>query len=126
MEKHQEAMLKSLVAIAWADGHFADEENEIVEAMIGIFEIDAEGAELMRAYARTPRTIDDVPVAEIAPGDRDLLLRHAVILSYIDGEQDDEERAVIAAVVKKLGIPESAAAPIILDADVEARALLGL
>lgn len=126
MEKHQEAMLKSLVAIAWADGHFADEETEIVEAMISLFRIDAEGAALMRDYARTPRTVDDVPVADIPVADRAVLLRHAVIISYIDGEQDDEERAVISAVVKRLAIPESEAARWILDADVEARALLGL
>ncbi len=126
MEKHHEAMLKALVAVAWADGHFADEETEIVEAMISVFRIDPEGAELVRAYARTPRTIDDVPVADLSPQDRELLVRHAVILSYIDGEQDDAERAVIAEVVKKLEIPEDEAAKLILDADVEARALLAV
>lgn len=126
MEKYQEAMLKALVAVAWADGHFADEETEIVEAMISLFRVDAEGSELMRSFARVPRTIDDVPVAELSPADRKLLVRHAVILSYIDGEQDDDEREVIAEVVKKLDIPENEAARLILDADVEARNLLGL
>ncbi|MBC7171607.1 MAG: TerB family tellurite resistance protein [Polyangiaceae bacterium] len=119
-------MLKSLVSVAWADGHFADEESEILEAMISLFRVDAEGAELMRAFARTPRTVDDVPFADLGPDDRALLVRHAVILSYIDGEQDDEEREVIAEIVKRLEIPESEAATLILAADTEARELLGL
>lgn len=124
MEKQQEAMLKSLVAIGWADGHFADEEGEILEAMVAVFKVDAAGAAFMREYARIPRTLDDVPVAELSPDDRELLVRYAVILSYIDGEQDDDEREVIRGVVQKLGIPTDEAARLILAADDEARLLI--
>ncbi len=126
MERHEEAMLKSLVAIAWADGHFAEEEAEVLEAMLSLFEIEPRGAELMREYAKTPRTLDDVPVAELTVPERALLLRHAVILSHIDGGQDAEERATLAAVVKKLEIPEKQAEEIIAEAEAEASELLGL
>ena len=33
MEDYQEAMVKSLVAVAWADGRVADEEKEVIEAL---------------------------------------------------------------------------------------------
>jgi len=119
-------MLKSLVAIAWADGHLAEEEAEVLEAMLSTFQIGEEGASLMREYAKTPRSLDDVPVAELAIPERELLLRHAVILSHIDGGQDAEERAVIDAVVRKLEIPEAEARELIEEAEAEARDLLGL
>jgi len=126
VEKHEEAMLKSLVAIAWADGHFAEEEAEVLEAMLSTFHIDAEGAALVRTYAKTPRTLDDVPVAELSIPERAQLLRHAVILSHIDGGQDDAERRVLRAVVKKLEIPEQEATRLIAEAEDEARELLDL
>jgi len=126
LDKHEEAMLKSLVAIAWADGHFVDEEAEVLEAMLSTFQIGEEGAAYMREYAKTPRSLEDVPVAELAIPERGVLLRHAVILSHIDGGQDDEERAVIHAVVKKLEIPEEEARELIEEAEAEARELLDL
>lgn len=39
MEDHQEAMVKSLVAVAWADGRMDDEEAEVIEALLSAFEI---------------------------------------------------------------------------------------
>jgi uncharacterized membrane protein YebE (DUF533 family) len=126
VDKHEEAMLKSLVAIAWADGHFVDEEAEILEAMLSTFDIDAEGAAIMREYAKTPRTLDDVPVAELTLPERALLLRHGVILSHIDGGQDGDERAVLDALVKKLEIPDAEATELIAAAEAEARELLDL
>src|SRR5262245_12554395 len=62
VQHHQDAMLRSLVAIAWADGHFADEEAEIIEALISTFELGEEDAAKVREYAKTPRSLDDVPV----------------------------------------------------------------
>jgi tellurite resistance protein len=124
VKPNEEAMLKALVAIAWADGRFADEESEIVEAMIDTLRVDAEGAELIRAYSKTPRTLDDVPVAELDAGDRQKLFRHAVILSHIDGRQDDSERSLILEVAARLAISDDDTARLIADAEAEASALL--
>jgi tellurite resistance protein len=126
MEKPQEAVLKSLVAIAWADGQLDDEELEVLEAMLSIFKIGGEDAMRLREYARSPRSLEDVPVAELSRSDREQLLRHAVILSHIDGGQDAAERSVLAAVVKKLEIPEGEASELIAAAEDEARMLLDL
>jgi tellurite resistance protein len=124
MEKPHEAVLKSLVAIAWADGQLDEEESEVLEAMLSILKVGAEDAALLREYAKSPRSLDDVPVAQLSSTERAQLLRHAVILSHIDGRQDDAEQRVLHAVVQKLEIPETEAAELIALAEDEARELL--
>ena len=119
-------MLRSLVAIAWADGHFADEEAEIIEALISTFELGEEDAGKVREYAKTPRTLDDVPVAELSSDDRKLLLQHAVILSYIDGGQSEVELDVIDDLVDRLSIPEKEADELIASANQRAKRLMDL
>lgn len=126
MKDHQDAMLRSLVAIAWADGHFAAEEGEIIEALISTFELGEEDAAKVRKYAKTPRTLDDVPVTELSPDDRRLLLQHAVILSYIDGGQSEVELDVIDELVDRLNIPEKEADDLIAAANQRAKRLMDL
>lgn len=126
MEAHMDAIVKSLVAMAWADGHIKDEEERVLEALIAAFELDEPDAEAVRAYASAPRTLDDVPLTELSADDRRLLLQHAVIISYVDGEQSEQERAVLDALVGRLHIPASEADPIIAAADRRAKRLLTL
>ncbi|GAB4203258.1 MAG: hypothetical protein OHK0013_17200 [Sandaracinaceae bacterium] len=126
MQDYQEAMLKSLVAVAWADGRVDAEEHEVIEALISAFEVGGEDADHIREYAKTPRHIDDVPVSDLSASDRRVLLQHAVILTYIDGKQSDKEREVLGALVKKLRVPEDEAKQILADADARAKRLLSL
>lgn len=126
MTPNEEAMLKALVAIAWADGSFADEENEILGAMLDTLGVKGEDADTIRLYAKTPRTLDDVPVAELDADDRAMLFRHAVILSHIDGTEDESERAALASIAEKLGIAEADAAALVAQAQAEAKDLLDL
>lgn len=126
MKDYQDAMLKSLVAVAWADGHFAEEEGEVIEALVSTFELGEADAAKVREYAKTKRTLDDVPVAELSGEDRRLLLQHAVILSYIDGAQGGAELDVIDALVDKLGIPEKEADELVAAANTRAKRLVDL
>lgn len=126
MEDHQEAMVKSLVAVAWADGRMDDEESEVIEALLSAFELSGEDAAMVREYAREPRTIDDVPLTELSAHDRRLLLQHAVLLTYIDGEQSDKEREILRSLVQKLHLPEEEAAELVLGAEQRAQRLLEL
>jgi uncharacterized membrane protein YebE (DUF533 family) len=126
VEAQHEAMLKSLVAIAWADGHFGDDEAEIIEALISTFKIDRDGADLVRAFAKTPRTLEDVPVADLSVEDRRTLLTHAVILTHIDGGQDEAERSMLVALVPMLGIDDAEAKTLIADGEKQAKLLLDL
>jgi len=126
VKDYQDAMLKSLVAVAWADGHFADEEAEVIEALVSTFELGEADAARVREYAKTKRTLDDVPVTELSGEDRRLLLQHAVILSYIDGGQSGAELDVIDELVDKLGIPEKEADELVAAANTRAKRLLDL
>ncbi len=126
MKDYQDAMLKSLVAIAWADGHLADEEGEVIEALVSTFELGDIDAATVREYAKTPRTLDDVPLTELSAEDRRLLLQHAVVLSYIDGGQSETEFDVIDQLVDRLKIPENEADALIAAAHTRAKRLLDL
>lgn len=126
MEAHQEAMVKSLIAVAWADGRVDGEETEVIEALLSSFEIEGEEAEGLRTYAREPRSIDDVPLTDLSANDRRMLLQHAVILTYVDGEQSDKEREVLDALVTKLKVPPEEAKELLQAAEARAKRLLEL
>lgn len=126
MEDYQEAMLKSLVAVAWADGRVEAEEHEVIEALLSAFEVSGEHADAIREYAKTPRAIADVPITDLSAADRRALLQHAVILTYIDGHQSDEEKKVLADLVKQVRVPEDEAAQILAAAEDRAKRLISL
>ncbi len=124
MHDQDKAMLKSLVAVAWADGRFADEEREMLDALLNGFDANEAEATEMRKFAETPRLLTDIPLTDLSSDDRRLLLNHAVVLTYIDGEQSDAERAMIDTLVKQLGIWADEADEIITSASKRAQRLL--
>jgi tellurite resistance protein len=126
MEDYQEAMIKSLVAVAWADGRVEAEETEVIEALLSAFDVSGADADKLREYAKTPRAIADVPVSELSAADRRALLQHAVILTYIDGHQSDEEKKVLAELVKQVRVPEDEATQILAAAEERAKRLISL
>lgn len=126
MQDYQEAMLKSLVAVAWADGRVDAEEHEVIEALISAFEVGSEAAEGIREFAKAPKTLDDVPLTDLSASDRRVLLQHAVILTYIDGTQSEKEKEVLSTLVTKLRVPADEASQILADADARAKRLLSL
>lgn len=126
MQEYQEAMLKSLVAVAWADGRMEGEEHEVIEALISAFEVQGEDAETIREFAKTPRTLADVPLTDLGADDRRVLLQHALILTYIDGHQSDEEKKIIDELVTTLRLPADEAKEILEVAEVRAKRLLEL
>ena len=63
-------MVKGLVSVAWADGHVADEEAEVIEALRQVFGATPSERREVTLYAKAPRTIDDVPVNELSYDDR--------------------------------------------------------
>lgn len=117
-------MLKSLVAVAWADGRFADEEREMLDALLNGFDATEKEANDIREYAKTPRSIDDIPLGELSEDDKKLLLNHAVVLTFIDGHQSDDEKELIGKLTKKLGIWADDAEEIVTSATKRAERLL--
>lgn len=126
MEDYQEAMLKSLVAVAWADGRVEAEEHEVIEALLSAFEVSGTDADAIRDYAKSPRSIDDIPISDLSAADRRALIQHAVILTYIDGHQSDDEKKVLDALVKKVRVPEDEARQILQQAEDRAKRLISL
>ena len=126
MHEQDKAILKSLVAVAWADGKFASEEKEMLEALISAFDANEREANELREFAKTKRTLDDVPLKELSPDDRRTLLNHAVVLTFIDGTQADEEKALIDTLAGRLEIASPEAGRIIEAAESRARRLLAV
>lgn len=109
MQPHEEAILKSLVAVAWADGRVEGDESEVIDALLEAFGVDGEPADQLRAYAKEERSIDDIPLTELSATDRRMLLQHAVIVTWVDGEQHDREIEVLDKLVARLKLPEDEA-----------------
>ena len=110
MHEQNKAILQALVPVAWADGAYAKEEQDVIEALLAAFEATPEEAEELRTYASTPKGVDDIPITELSFDDRRILLQHAVFLSHADGEPKESERTLIDAMVEKLRIPAHEAA----------------
>lgn len=126
MHEQDKAMLKSLVTVAWADGKFEANEKEMLEALIAAFGASDKDADEIRAYAETPRSIDDVPITELSADDRRTLLNHAVVLTFIDGEQHELEKQLIGTLAERLRIGEGESSQIIAAAEARAKRLLEL
>lgn len=126
MDAHVEAMVKSLVAVAWADGRVDAEERDVLDALVSAFQLSADDAKKVREYAKERRSMDDLQLTQLSEADRRQVLQHAVILTYVDGDQSDTERSVIQQLLAKLNIPEEEAEEIIKSAAKRAQRLVAL
>ena len=126
MHEEDKAILKSLVSVAWADGRVTSEETEIIEAILQAFEANPEDAAEMRAYAKTHRTLADIPLTDLSADDRRLLVQHAVLLTFIDGAQSPEEKTLLAQLCEKLRIPPAEATSLLFAAENRAKRFLDL
>jgi uncharacterized tellurite resistance protein B-like protein len=126
MHEQNMAIVKSLVSVAWADGVFADEEREMVEALIAAFEATDDEAKEIREYATVKRTLDDLPVSDLSADDRRVLVQHAVLLTYVDGVQAPSEKTFVEAMCQKLRIPEDEGKALVEGAEARAKRFLSL
>jgi uncharacterized membrane protein YebE (DUF533 family) len=102
MHEQNVAILKGLVAVAWADGDFADTEQQALEGLLAAFGAsDAEAGD-MKEYAKTPRKLEDIPLKSLSSDDRRMLFSHAVLLTWVDGTQHEKEVEFLEALAKHL------------------------
>jgi len=125
MHEQDLAIVKGLVSVAWADGRVTGEESDVIRALLEAFRATPSERREIELYAKSPRTIDDVPVTELSYDDRRVLLQHAVLVTHADGEQGEEEQRMLAVLCEKLRIPDVEAKGIIAAAARRARELLG-
>ena len=121
MHEQNMAILKGLVSVAWADGKVAQEELEVIEALLDAFE-----ATEVRTYAKEHKSLDDIPITDLSFDDRRVLLQHAVLLTYIDGEQHETEKKLLEELCERLRIPTLEAKGIIDAASDRAKSFLNL
>jgi uncharacterized tellurite resistance protein B-like protein len=106
-------VLKSLVAVMWADGKVEGSESSVLEGLIaGFGASDQEEAEVL-GWAKTPRSLDDVPLSELTQEDRELLLGNAALITLADGEQSASEKEILQRLVQLLGFSDAKAQEII-------------
>ena len=104
MTSSEKNIVRSLVAVAWADGKLESGESSVIEGLLSGFDAsDAEEAEILE-YAKTRRTLEnDIPLADLSQGDRELLLSNAALLTHADGAQSAKEKAVLKKLANVLG-----------------------
>jgi len=124
MTPGEKNIVRSLVAVAWADGRLESGEASVIEGLLTGFDAsEAEERELLE-YARTRRTLEaDVPVAALSRDERELLLANAALLTHADGEQSQAETEVLARLIEILGFSDAEAHAILAEADDGALAL---
>jgi len=70
--------------------------------------------------------MDDIPLTDLSATDRRVLLQHAVLLAFSDGEPTEGERAFINALSEKLHLPPDEAKELISAAEARTRRLFAL
>jgi tellurite resistance protein len=126
MHEQDKAILQSLVSVAWADGKFEDREREMLEALIETFGASDDEAKEIRDYASESKSLEDIPLNELSFDDRRLLMNHAVVLSWVDGEQADSEKDFLTKLCGKLNIPDKESKELMQVANSRAQNLLEL
>ncbi|MBI2390289.1 MAG: TerB family tellurite resistance protein [Deltaproteobacteria bacterium] len=106
MHEQNAAILKGLVAVAWADGEFADAEAQALDGLLAAFGATETEANDLRTYAKTPRKIDDIPLKDLSADDRRILFSHAVLLTWVDGSQHEKEREFLDELAKHLRLSD--------------------
>jgi uncharacterized tellurite resistance protein B-like protein len=121
MHEQDVAIVKGLISVAWADGRVSDAEQEVIEALLEAYSACPSEAREIRKFAETPKAIEDVPLTDLSHDDRRVLLQHAVLLTFIDGEQHEKEKEIIDDLCERLHIPGVEARGIIEAAERRAR-----
>ena len=105
MTPSEKNIVKSLIAVAWADGSVKQPEQGLIDGLLWSFDASSEDESELREYARKKRTLDDdLPLAALDAEQRELLLAHAALLTHADGKQTKAEGKLLASLIEKLGI----------------------
>lgn len=120
------AILKGLVCVAWADGKVAAEEMDVIEGLLEAFAASPSEILEVRTFAKTPRTIEDIPLTDLSGSDRRMLLHHAVLVSFADGEQTEPELQLLRALAERLHVPGTEAQHILDSGAAHAKSMLHL
>ena len=114
MTPSEKNIVKSLVAVAWADGTVKEPEAGMIDSLLWAFGASDEDEAEVKEFAKKKRTIkEDVPLDELDAKDRELLLAHAALLTHADGKQTKAEEKLLKDLADHLGITGAALKPIV-------------
>jgi len=103
MTPSEKNIVKSLVAVAWADGKVEQPESHVIEGLLAGFDASEEEEKEILEYAKEKRTLEkDIPFSALGTEERELLLANAALLTHADGEQSDSEKALLDKLVELL------------------------
>lgn len=124
MTPSEKNIVRSLVAVAWADGTVKEPEAGMIDSLLWAFGAsEADEAEL-KEFAKKKRTIkEDVPLDALANGDRELLFAHAALLTHADGKQTKAEEKLLKDLADHLGLDGAARERIAAEARTRAEKL---
>jgi len=109
MHDQDMAIIKALVPVAWADGVFAQREKEMIDALLDAYSATDKEKEMVHEYAEKKRSLEDIDLQELSADDRRVLLQHAILLSFADGEQSTDEVDFLKGLATRLRIPDTEA-----------------
>jgi tellurite resistance protein len=102
-------VVKSLVVVAWADGTVAAPERNVIEGLLCAFDATPDEERELLDFAAQRRTLlEDLPLGDLSPEDRELLLANAALLTHADGVQSASEKRLLAKLVDLLELGEHA------------------
>jgi uncharacterized membrane protein YebE (DUF533 family) len=114
MTPSEKNIVKSLVAVAWADGTVKEPEAGMIDSLLWAFGASDEDESEVKEFAKKKRTIkEDVPLDTLDAKDRELLLSHAALLTHADGKQTKAEEKLLKDLADHLGISGAALKPIV-------------
>jgi uncharacterized membrane protein YebE (DUF533 family) len=117
MTPSEKNIVKSLIAVAWADGKVAEDEFGVIEGMLSGFDASEQEEQELLDYARTPRTLqDDIPLQDLSRDDRELLFTNAALVTVIDGERHTIERDTLSELARLLEFSKDEALALLSEA----------
>jgi len=103
----EKTILKSLVAVAWADGALAEPESGMIDSLLWAFGASEDEEREIREFAKKKRTVKgDVVAKALDPASREILLAHAALLTHADGKQTPAEAKLLKNLAEHLEFSE--------------------
>ena len=120
----EKTIVKSLVAVAWADGSLAEPESGMIDSLLWAFGASDEDESEIREFAKKKRTIKgDIVAKALDQAGRELLFSHAALLTHADGKQTPAEAKLLKSLAEHLEFSDADAASVIATAKERAKKL---
>lgn len=116
MTPEEKNIVRSLIAVAWADGEVAAPEEGVIDGFLGLYDASDEEEAELKEFAKERKTLDDVPFDELDDEGKEILLSNAALLSAADGKTSDSEQKLLDELVKRLQLDAAQAKRIIASA----------